>query len=568
MVVEMWFRNIWRTYHKHDGDPGKAVIGVLSFEVASLMTKLIDLWQSLSDRQVSKLREEMMASLGIKKLISEDDDYIVQLICAEFIYNLETVATAVARLGKRCSSPNLNGLEHVFGDLVKFGADQYGLEFTWKKMESKVRKMERLITASSNLYQEMEVLTELEQTLRRLCNSEADSKNLFDYQKKISWKRQEVRALQDNSLWNKSYDYAITLLVRSIFTIFNRIKFVFGVDQIAEAGQTEYSGQNSGTIYSSNSLAALMQSSVHPSESPVPKFSSGPFWKATSQSGPIWKTSKTYQSFSGPIGSPHVKSTQNFHSGPLAKTPAKSGPIYKKNIFGLKMWQSHKGKYSHSKQIQSTPVGGSKGSMMNARSSLLANGSSTPDNSVHFNILNFNFKRRLLDPPPETLGAVALALHYANIIIVIEKLAASPHLIGHDARDDLYNMLPSSIRSALRARLRPFTKTLASSVYDTVLADEWSKAMTRILEWLAPLAHSMIRWQSERSYEQQSLGAKTKVLLVQTLFYADQEKTESVMTELLVGLNYVWRFGREIEAKNFLECASNIKFEDYLNEDA
>jgi len=165
-------------------------------------------------------------------------------------------------------------------------------------------------------------------------------------------------------------------------------------------------------------------------------------------------------------------------------------------------------------------------------------------------------------PPPSTLGASALELHYAKVIVVIEKLVASPHLIGPDARDDLYNMLPSSIRSELRIKLRLYAKNLTASVYDPVLASEWSAALVRILEWLVPLARNMIRWQAERNYEQQHLFSKTNVLLLQTLYFANQTKTEAAITELLIGLNYLWRYGRELHAKALMETMSCGSFDD------
>lgn len=172
-------------------------------------------------------------------------------------------------------------------------------------------------------------------------------------------------------------------------------------------------------------------------------------------------------------------------------------------------------------------------------------------------------KRRLMNAPPSTLGAAGLALHYANVVVVIEKLVASPHLIGPDARDDLYRMLTASIRAGLRARLKSCAKNFASFVYDPVLAAEWSEAITRILEWLSPLARNMIRWQSERSFEQQHMVSNTNVLLLQTLYFANQVKTEAAITELLVGLNYLWRFGRELNAKAILECLSSRNFDDF-----
>ncbi|KAK1421402.1 hypothetical protein QVD17_23710 [Tagetes erecta] len=163
----------------------------------------------------------------------------------------------------------------------------------------------------------------------------------------------------------------------------------------------------------------------------------------------------------------------------------------------------------------------------------------------------FEMNSKMLKPSSTTLGAAALALHYANLIIVTEKMIRSPQLVGVDARDDLYMMLPNSIRSSLRCQL----KGVGFTASDPVLAGEWREALGKILGWLSPLAHNMMKWQNERSVEHQKLMPKTGVLLLQTLFFADQHKTEAAITELLVGLNYIWRFDN---AKALLNC-NNFK---------
>ncbi|XP_076931571.1 protein PSK SIMULATOR 1-like [Bidens hawaiensis] len=164
----------------------------------------------------------------------------------------------------------------------------------------------------------------------------------------------------------------------------------------------------------------------------------------------------------------------------------------------------------------------------------------------------FDINSKILKPSSTSLGAAALALHYANLIIVAEKMIRSPQLVGLDARDDIYSMLPSSIRVSLRCRL----KGIGFSASDPVLASEWKAALGKILGWLSPLAHNMMKWQSERSFEHQKLMPKTGVLLLQTLFFADQQKTEAAITKLLVGLNYIWRFEREMNAKALLSCGN------------
>ncbi|KAF5733704.1 Phosphatase 2C 66 isoform 1 [Tripterygium wilfordii] len=596
MVSESWFRNLWRNPRKHDASE-KVVIGVLAFEVASLMSKLVHMWQSLNDKQVARSREEITNSVGIKKLVSDDDDYIVGLICVEMVENMGCVAKSVARLARKCNDPNLKNFELVFGEWMKVGADPHGWAFSSKKMDKKVKKMEWFISVNATLYQEMELLTDLEQTLRRMKNIGGEQDNLIEFQKKVAWKQHVVKNLQDISPWNRTYDYMVHLLARSLFTIFGRIKHVFGVNETLDVNESGFS--DSDFIDRSQSVSALMQSSVHQSEnSSLPRFSSGPLGRFTTTSGPISKTSKTSYIHSVPPHGSIAKSGPisgkdrniHFYSGPLGKTATKSGLISGTDKSSKKKWWSHvqspfhQGKKPQRKSNQLTAVGPLNGQFMARHSTHVVNGllnSNNPLATVRVSDADsipqgqgtaypsrFCPQHGLLKAPPETLGAAALALHYANVIIVIEKLVASPHLIGNDARDDLYNMLPASLRSALRAKLKPYKKSLASSDYDTDLAGEWTDAMTAILEWLAPLAHNMIRWQSERSFEQLNFVSRTNVLLVQTIYFANLEKIEATITELLVGLNYIWRFGREVNAKALPESASASVFDKYLDLEA
>ncbi|KAL4576780.1 hypothetical protein LXL04_012879 [Taraxacum kok-saghyz] len=559
-MVESWFRGLLKSSRKHDHGQEKVKIGVLAFEVASLLAKLVHQWHSLSDKQATKLREEINNSVGIKKLVSENDDYIVDLICAEMLHNLESVARVVTRLAKKCNDPFLKCFERAYSDLTKSGFDQYQWQMTWKKMSKKVKKMEKFILINANLYQEMETLTELEQILRRMkSNEEQDPITLVEYMKKLSWKQQEVKRLKDLSLWNKSHDYVLILLARSIFTIFNRIGFVFGINHVLPLEFDSDSDSDIDHIYRSQSVSTLLQSSIHPSKNRVT------LGNIISQSGPLSRTTNPTNNFySGPLGNPTAvsgtKRRNITHSGPINPT-SKSGPLTRAAKTGIKLWNGNGNGKSSTPQRFTTTTGpfstttSSNYSISNSATIQTINESETEPNPKH----------RIFEAPIGTLGAACLALHYANVIVVLEKLVASPHLIGHDARDDLYNMLPKNVRSALRVRLKPYAKSLATSEYDVGLAEEWNEAITGTLEWLSPLAHNMIRWQSERSFEHQNLLSKTNMLLVQTLHYANLEKTELTITELLVGLNYIWRFGREVNAKAMMECESGGLIDDSVN---
>ncbi|KAF2315735.1 hypothetical protein GH714_040269 [Hevea brasiliensis] len=262
----------------------KSTVGVLAFEIAGLMSKLFHLWQSLSDKNIVRLRNESVSAEGVHKIVSNDESFLLGLACAEMAENLRLVAKAVSRLSKRCEDPNLFRFERLFDEFANSGRDPNCWVLSCKEMEVKNKKMDR-------------------------------------------------------------------------------IKLVFGI------------GHGCPTSLP-RSLSA--SATVHPTENP---------------------------------------STCSFVSGPLTNSKLE----------------------------------GNKD---------LANG-----------FLESNSK--LLKPPETTLGAAALALHYANLIIVMEKMIKSPQLVGVNARDDLYSMLPNSIRSSLRARL----KGVGCSASDPVLAGEWKDAL-------------------------------------------------------------------------------------------
>ncbi|CAK9138397.1 unnamed protein product [Ilex paraguariensis] len=562
-VIDSWFSNLWRTSRKSMTlEPDKAVIGILAFEVASLMSKVVNLWHYLSDKQIVRLREEIVNSLGIQKLVSDNDYYLMDLALIEIVEKLECVAKSVVRLGKRCVDPVYQNLERIFDDSVEIVLNCCAWEYRPKKMERKVKKMERFVAATAQLYQEVEVLAELEQSLRRMqVTTDLSRVKLLEFQQKVMWQRQEVRHLREMSPWIRTYDYTVRLLLRSLFTIVKRIKHIFGVNQIgAVEGTNDPHHSNTDGLVRSHSISALMQAAVHPSGSNLSKFYSAPLERSASNlelsSGRNKSNNKKAHAFILSGKHPRMKTRRLAQAGPFGgcMMAGRTSPVLQSCM------------PSSSGSLMSTCVFLPDGaSIKNTNRMQYSYG-----DTIYREVSLFHSKRKLLAAPPSTLGDAALALHYANVIILIEKLASSPHLISLDDRNELYNMLPTSVRKSLRAKLKVFIKTLASSVYDEALAVEWGLALIRILEWLAPLAHNMIRWHSERNFEKQHIVSGTNVLLVQTLYFASQAKTEAAIAELLMGLNYLSRFGSEFNKKAFLgsgcsrTCLNYLLYEDNI----
>ncbi|XVE61557.1 hypothetical protein DITRI_Ditri06bG0050100 [Diplodiscus trichospermus] len=553
MVIESWFGISWWNSGKSALEStDKVVLGILAFEVAGLMSKVVNLWHSLDDGEIAKLRGEITNSIGIRKLVSDDENYLMDLALNEIIDNFGNLAKSVARLGKNCTDPVYHHFEHFIDDPILSYIEWFGWEYHWKKMERKVKKMERFAAVTMQLTQKLEVLAEREQTLRRMQrNAKSNRVKLLEFQQKVMLQRQEVKNLREMSPWVRTYDYIVRLLLRSLLTIFKRMKNVFGANQVA-AGNNGFDLTNSYCLSHRNSFSSVMLSPVYPSDDYLCGFPSGPLGSSFSKSVQVTGKHGT--------NSKHLRSHYQFIAlhgkQPLPKTK-RSG------LVGVVPFKKCMSAGSDSPNLESyKPVGSASmrfsdaytkniDKINNSRMELL------PCSNEIYSKLSIFETKRLLNAPKSTLGDAALSFRYANVIILIEKLVSSPHLIGLDARDDLYNMLPATLRKALRVKLKSNAKTSTSFIYDASLATDWSLALVRILTWLAPLAHNMIIWLCERNFEEQHVVSRSNVLLVQTLHFANRAKTEAAIIELLVGLNYVYRIERAHNAKALQDSAGS-----------
>eukprot|EP00246_Nothoceros_aenigmaticus_P013593 TRINITY_DN4763_c0_g1_i1.p1 TRINITY_DN4763_c0_g1~~TRINITY_DN4763_c0_g1_i1.p1 ORF type:complete len:606 (-),score=102.69 TRINITY_DN4763_c0_g1_i1:684-2501(-) len=576
----------------------KVKIGILAFEVANVMSKALQLWQSLSEHEILRLRTEVIKAEGVLSLVSDNEALLLSLACEEKLQDLTAVACAVARLGARCQEAALHRFEYVYMDLVNQDIDLRSWEFASKEMEAKVRKMERYINSTTNLYQELEILADLEQAMKRIQEDEesAGKDALAGLEQKTVWQRQEIKYLRDVSLWNRTYDKVVSLLARTVCTIYGRVVCVFGSPMLglpqfppqpltngdlrygflsqpsymsSDGTRLEMGSGSDVTADSSRSCGGLGYdlSSSPPPFSPI--WENGGGAKSLSMSSVASRVSTEvrpsfYQNdlSSGPQITQHRHSTsyspnfQNSHySHSVASSSARGQGEMSRAGGGSFQGSSPAPYYSHALSSSRQYYGGG-----GRRVSGVGGGGGRKQGMI------FHPKHRHRNAPSSTLGGSALALHYANVIIIIEKMVRFPHLIAQGSRDDLYQMLPNSVRSTLRSRLRAIMRCYDSTRYDSGIATDWKTALETILGWLAPLAHNMIRWQSEHNFEQQQMVARTNVLLLQTLFFADRLKAEAAVTELLVGLNYVYGHEQETRAAAaVLEYSNHEEYDEYLD---
>ncbi|KAG4983748.1 hypothetical protein JHK87_028497 [Glycine soja] len=547
--------------HNPKSQDNKELIGILSFEVANVMSKTVHLHRSLSEPEIVKLKNEISNSQGVQNLVSSQEGYLLGLARAEKLEELNRVANVVSRLGKKCSLPALQGFEHVYGDIVSGVIDVRELGFLVKHMEGMVKKMDRYVSATRSLHSEMGVLNDLEQAVKKFQhNLHEESRRAFE--QKLTWQKQDVRHLKEISLWNQNFDKVVELLARTVCTIYARICMIFGDSTWRKSNSLGLSGGSPSQTLQNECGLVSDQISV-PVSSEKLKSNHGKRNGRTAV--------ETRETISRPMRRGELAYLQIEDFGfPCGTSPGRLFMDCLSLSSSVAEFDDDDDDHVVDREDQHDRVSISQSigveNKAKKRDHLYHSGCPNHVQSgVPFtedlSCSTFGPQSRLsVYAPPSTLGGCALALHYANVITVMEKLLRYPHLVGEEARNNLYQMLPTSLRLSLKGKLQSYVKNLA--IYDAPLAHDWKVTLDGILKWLAPLAHNMIRWQSERNFEQHQIVSRTNVLLFQTLYFADKDKTEEAICQLLMGLNYICRYEQQQNA--LLGCASSFDFEDCM----
>ncbi|KAK8703876.1 hypothetical protein V6N13_047519 [Hibiscus sabdariffa] len=457
------------------------------------MSKTIHLHKSLSESEVSKLKSETLNSQGISCLISPDENYLLSLAFAEKRDELNKAARVVSRLGKKCNEPALLGFEHVYGDVLSGVIDVREIGFLVKDMDGMIKRMERYVNSTANLYHELEVLNELEQASKKFqLNQHEESKRIFE--QKLIWQRHDVRHVKNVSLWNQTFDKS------------------------ALRKGNEFGRVNGGFCDREEVVS-------RPSRQGLSKISNVG---------------------SGQFGNVREKRGLSLMDSGIDSRKGEFG-LFRVEDFGFPFGTSPGRFLAHCLSLNSSVSRYGDG---NDEDDTVSVGRDDRSSSHIPGCCSDGPKRERWNSSPFLRPQVSVPLNGDHRQ---SKSAAAPPSFGRRrSPDDLYRMLPTSLRLSLRTNLKSYVKNMA--IYDAPSAHNRKETLDTIISWLAPLAHNMIRWQNERNFEQQQIVAQTNI------DFADRQKTETAICKLLVGLNYIYRYEHQ---RNTLQgCASSFDFED------
>uniref|UniRef100_A0A453MKI7 DUF3475 domain-containing protein n=1 Tax=Aegilops tauschii subsp. strangulata TaxID=200361 RepID=A0A453MKI7_AEGTS len=227
----------------------KGNVGILAFEVASLVSRLLHVWRAVGDAAVARLRHEVVHLDGVRKVVSDDDAFLLGLARAELVDALRGASDAVAALAERCADPCLREFRDALLEFADTGRDRHRWAApTWKEMDARARKLEKQVATTAALRRAMEELAEAEHGLRKFLRADAAASGgggchrrsmsaskisvASEQQQLIFSKKQDVKNLKQTSLWGCTFDAVVSSLARAAFTILARIKLVFGAGAV------------------------------------------------------------------------------------------------------------------------------------------------------------------------------------------------------------------------------------------------------------------------------------------------------------------------------------------------
>ncbi|KAL2569629.1 hypothetical protein GLYMA_18G185600v4 [Glycine max] len=219
-------------HHHHEPSPPPDTLGILAFDAAKTMCRLVSLYNSHDHQEILHLRRHVIRSKSVSKLNSRDECFLLTLACAKRLEDLNLSAATVSRLATRCSDRNL---ARCFESV-----DARKLEFGTKDVESKIENMEKLVCATQSLHKAMESLTEMEALERKMQKWRAIRAN-HGLKVKVVYFKQV-------SLWNQTFDKVVGLMARIVCIVYNRICSVFGTFVTGDVKRRNLNNNNNNGV--------------------------------------------------------------------------------------------------------------------------------------------------------------------------------------------------------------------------------------------------------------------------------------------------------------------------------
>ncbi|CAN1854916.1 Protein PSK SIMULATOR 1 [Linum perenne] len=206
-------------------------LGILALEVANTIVKGYNLMQSLSKRNIRRLKEGVLPSEGIQNLVSNDMDELSRIVAADKRDEFKIFSNEVFRFGNRCKDPQWHNLDRYFEKVSKEFAPQRQSN---EEAESVMEVLMILVQNTAELYQELQVLDKIDHEYQHKHIEDAISgkgrkgKGVAVLRAELKSQKKEVRNLKKKSLWSRSVEEVMGKLVDIVRFLLLEINETFG----------------------------------------------------------------------------------------------------------------------------------------------------------------------------------------------------------------------------------------------------------------------------------------------------------------------------------------------------
>ncbi|KAL1822883.1 hypothetical protein ACET3Z_009661 [Daucus carota] len=208
-------------------------VSILAFEVANTIAKGSNLLQSISEENIQILKDEILQSDGVLRLVSTDMTELLKIAAIDQREELNIFSREVIRFGDLCRDPQWHNLDRYF---LKFDSDPAAGKLLREQAEMTMQELLSLAQYTSELYHEMHALDRFEQDYQTKVE-EVESlhlprkgEGLLLLHSELKHQRKLVKSLKKKSLWSKSLVEVVEKLVDVVTYIHQHISEVFGND--------------------------------------------------------------------------------------------------------------------------------------------------------------------------------------------------------------------------------------------------------------------------------------------------------------------------------------------------
>ncbi|KAK6132414.1 hypothetical protein DH2020_033853 [Rehmannia glutinosa] len=206
-------------------------ISILAFEVANTIVKGANLMHSLSHENIRHLKEVVLPSEGVQRLVSRDMDELLSIAASDKRDELKVFSGEVIRFGNRCKDPQWHNLDRYFEKLESELTPHKQLK---EAAETEMQQLMMLVQYTAELYHEMHALDRFEQDCRRKAQEEDNSNaaqrgdSLAILRAELKSQKKHVKSLKKKSLWSKILEEVMEKLVDIVHFLHLEIHSAFG----------------------------------------------------------------------------------------------------------------------------------------------------------------------------------------------------------------------------------------------------------------------------------------------------------------------------------------------------